>query len=179
METINIKELWAQASPRNLGVDTEEIITKKHCRIITKYISDSRMKAVVCFCAFIVVSLLFMYAFLLLKLSMSLHLAAPLIIAGVFLFLRFIVEWRKYVSLQKDYDHYNTTKSEKLITAKIKRIKIIDFISYIVLFYSISIVLFVLMHNDKFLKDEFGWIIWVLIIILLGLPWLIHYSPRR
>lgn len=110
---------------------------------------------------------------------MSLNLAVPLAAAVLFLFIRFIIEWCKYKSLQKDYDQYNTTKSESLITSKLKRIKVIDFISYIVLSYSIAIILFIVSKNDQFVIDEFGWMIWTLIMILLGLPWFIHYHVKK
>jgi hypothetical protein len=127
------------------------------------------------------------YAFLYLRLNFSINSLVPLTLVGIFLLITATSEFVRLLVLTKTADNLSLKDSSLVFCEKLKRIKKIDFIIYIVFFYLSAIFI---LYN--YLKDVGGVknlslgneivplpLLGILILMLLLIPWVIKYQNNQ
>lgn len=179
METNDLKAWWNRPASRTDKIDVSGIIRQRHSRSVRNALHSFKTRSILFTSFFGVVVLLLIYAFAYLRLRFSAGLGLPLILAGSFLLWRALTEYHRYKYLKNNYDTKPVLEAEKLTEANLKCIRNIDFIGCLTFFYAIAISLLIVISRDTYARDELGSLVWILIPILLGLPWFIRFGIRK
>jgi hypothetical protein len=192
MENIDLKSIWQKAHDTNRElsfdkVSIEKTMTMKHCSAITKTLSDIKLRILVYTFILIIYTGLMIYAFGFLRLDLSVSSLVPLSLTGLFLLIRTTSEIKRLLVLLKTADNVSVKESQLIFQKILNKIKIVDFVSYLIFLYLIVILIIY-----SFLKDIGGiknlsWsndflpipFLGFLIITLLLSPWLIRYLHNR
>jgi hypothetical protein len=192
MDKNDLKPMWHDAHHKNSEIDfseasIEEVLNMKHSKVILKTLSDVKLKVVLYALIFIIYIGLMTYAFLYLKLKLSVNSIIPLALAGIFLLMSATSEFVRLLVLTRTADSFSLKESIVVFCKRVKRIKTTDFIIYLAFFY-LSAVLIIF----NYLKDIGGvknlsWdtvivpvpLSGILVIMLLSLPWLIKYQDNQ
>lgn len=179
METNDLKTWWNRPASQAGEIDISRVIRQPHCQSLRNALHDFKLKSILFASSFAVVVALILYAFAYLHLRFSAGLGLPLILAGGGLLWRALTEYHRYKYLKRNYDTKPLLEAEKLTEAKIKRIRNADFIGYLTLFYATAIGLQIVINQDTYAQAELKIPVWILTLILLGLPWFIRFGIRR
>jgi len=130
---------------------------------------------------------LMIYAFVYLRLNLSLSSLVPIMLAGVFLFLSASSEFVRLLVLTRTADNLSVKDSLVAFARTLKRIKAVDFIIILVFFYLSA---FLIVYN--YLADIGGIknlsqgreliplpFLGILILMLLSVPWFIRYLNNQ
>ncbi|SBV93788.1 hypothetical protein [uncultured Dysgonomonas sp.] len=179
MEKNDIKLMWqkinlADASPSE--VDVEEIIKKSHSNIILKTLNLQKKKMLVYFSFLIVYASLMIYAFVILRLNLSIQSVISLSLTGLFLFVKTIFEINGFRLLQSIKSDIAIKESIFSFKQKLNHVKMVEFISTLIYCYgwAIGIVWVVINDFNGLIKSLLPLLIF-LILILLIIPWYIKY----
>lgn len=179
MEKNDIKLMWqkinlADASPSE--VDVEEIIKKSHSNIILKTLNLQKKKMLVYFSFLIVYASLMIYAFVILRLNLSIQSVIPLSLTGLLLFVKTIFEINGFRLLQSIKSDIAIKESIFSFKQKLNHVKMVEFISTLIYCYgwAIGIVWAVINDFNGLIKSLLPLLIF-LILILLIIPWYIKY----
>jgi hypothetical protein len=191
MDKNDLKTMWQHAhynDPENRydAISVEKCIRRDHCEIISRIINDMKLKILVYAIVLIIYIGLMVYAFIYLGLCLSFSSIATLTLVGLFLSIKTISEINRLFVFTKIADDWSIKESMVFFRKKLNRIKVVDFLSYLLILYSGSIVI-----TFGYLSDIGGvknlWSHQILPLPLLGsvllifllAPWLIKFQTNR
>lgn len=179
MEKNDIKLMWQKINPVNASLreaDVEEIIKKSHSEIILKTLNMQKTKMLIYSSVLIIYLGLMTYAFVILKLNLSIQAVIPLSLTGLFLFIRTIFEINGFRLLQSTKSDIAIKESIFSFKQKLNHVKMIEFISTLIYCYgwAIGIVWVVINDFNGLIKSLLPLLV-LLILILLIIPWCIKY----
>jgi len=188
MNNSDLKSMWQDAhyktSENYFSYDKlEEIMSLKHGKVISRSLLDLKLKILLYTLIFFIYLGLMIYAFIFLRLNISVKSIVPLALAGIFLLITATSEFLRFLVLTKTADNLSLKESSLVICKKLRRIKTTDFIIYIFFFYlSAALIIY------NYLTDIGGFknfslsnemvpvpLLGILILMLLSVPWFIKY----
>lgn len=192
MNKNDLKSMWHDAHYTKREndfskVSIEETLSLKHSIAISKTLSDVKLKVLLYALILMVYIGLMIYAFLYLKLDLSINSLVPLALAGIFLLITTTSEFVRFLVLTRTADNFSLKESLSVFCKKQKRIKTTDFLIYMV-FFNLSAILIIF----NYLKDIGGiknlsWntgivpveLLGILIVMLLTVPWYIRSQNNQ
>jgi len=192
MNANELKLMWHDAHSSNNEDSDEHMRFEKtlgvsHCKTISRILSDVKIKIFGYLVFFLIYLGLMIYALWYLRLHLSVYSLMPLIVAGLFLVLKTIFELNRLLILINASDTMSIKESLFFFYNKLNKIKVIDFIVYLILFYGFAIGI-----TYSFIKDIGGinhlsWtnenlpvpILVFFILLLLFTPWFLKYLHRQ
>lgn len=182
MEKNNLKLMWKEIN-RGKGFDEkkniEEIIRMKHCKAIAEILYSQKLKCCIYACILFIFAGLMLYAFSYLELHLSFSSIAPLALAGLFLFIKTVLECGRLWILSSRSDEQPLKESARLFRQKLERVKTVDFLSALVYCYGWAIAIIWVMIRDYEGLKELSVFVVILILLLFSTPWLIKYQHNR
>jgi hypothetical protein len=188
MNKNDLISMWHEIHTENqedYKVNVKEIDGVKHSKIITKVLFDQKLKILLYSVFFTVYLCLMIYAFLYLKLNLSVYSVILLSLVGLFIFIKTTFEVSRFRILTKTSDNLSIKESAIFFRKKLNRIGTIDFVSYLVLFYLMAtgttLVYLKEIGGIKNLSWENGMttLIIILILLLLFIPWFMKYQHNQ
>ena len=192
MDKNDLKSLWHDVHNSNHGiiydkVNIEKSINMKHCNAISKIISDVKLKIIVSVMVLAVYIGLMLYAFVYLDLVLSINSIIPLALAGLFLIFITTSEIVRLLILTKTADNMSVKDSLIFFRKRLNRIRIFDFLTYLVILYLSAVLIIVnyifdiggvknLSLQNDIIPLPF---LLFLILVLLLLPWFIKYLHNQ
>lgn len=179
MEKNDIKQMWQKINPADVPLneeDIEKIIKKSHCEIIFKILHMQKLKMLTYSFFLIIYVSLMIYAFVILKLNLSMQAVIPLLLAGLFLFVKTVFEINSFRLLQSTESDIAIKESIFSFEQKLNHIKMTEFISTLIYCYGWAIGIVWVMINDfnGLIKSLLPLLVF-LILILIIIPWFIKY----
>lgn len=179
MEKNDIKLMWQKINLANTSsseVNIEEIIKKSHSEIIFKTLNVQKTKMLVYSSFLMVYACLMVYAFVILKLNLSIQSVIPLSLTGLFLFTKTIFEINGFRLLQSTKSDIAIKESIFSFKQKLNHVKMIEFISTLIYCYGLVIgIIWVVINDFNGLIENLLPLLIFLILILLIIPWYIKY----
>jgi len=188
MDKNDLKSMWKDAHYTNgeinfSKVSIEEAMSLKHSKVISRSLLDVKIKVLLYTLILIIYVGLMMYAFVYLRLSLSVNSLVPLELVGVFLLITASSEFVRLLVLTKTADNLSLKDSMLTFSKKLKRIKTSDFIIYMVFFYLFTILIIYNYLTDIGGVKNLSWgnnivpvpLLVILILMLLSVPWFIKY----
>jgi hypothetical protein len=168
-------------------VSIEKTMNLNHSKIISKTILDVKLKVLFFTLIFTIYIGLMIFAFLYLRLNLSVNSLVPLTLVGIFLLITATSEFVRLLVLTKTADNLSLKDSLLVFGKKLKRIKTTDFIIYIVFFYLSAILIIYnyltdidgvmnLSRGNEFVPLP---LLGILILLLLSVPWFIRYQNNQ
>lgn len=190
MENIDLKMMWHEAHFKNqLNISDKanlhEIISMNHCKTISHVLFEVKARIVVHSFALIILIGLMIYALVYLGLDLSINSIIPLSLTGIFLLFRTITEIINLLILNKSTNNLSVKASMLFFRKRLKRIKIIEFLSALILLYTLAIwITFGYINEIGGVRNLFGAdaiqpVLLIFILILLLIPWIIKYNYTR
>lgn len=177
-----MKLMWEEINARNSfdeKKNIEEVIRKKHCKAIAEILYGQKLKCWVYVCVLVIFAGLMTYAFGYLGLHLSFISIVPLVLAGLFLFIKTVLECSRLWILVSRSDDQPLKESARLFRQKLERIKIVDFLSALVYCYGWAIAIICILVRDHEGLKELSVFVVILILLLLSIPWLIRYQHNK
>ena len=188
MDKIDLKSMWQDAHYKklenNFSKDSlEKTMALKHSKAISKSLLDVKLKVILYTLICIIYIGLMIYAFVYLKLSLSVNSLVPLALVGIFLLITATSEFVRLLVLTKTADNLSLKDSLLVFNKKLKRIKTTDFIIYLVFFYLAAFLITFNYLTDIGGGKNLSWsteivpvpLLGILILMLLSVPWFIKY----
>lgn len=179
MEKDDIKLMWQKinlADTSSSEVNIEEIIKKSHSEIILKTLNMQKTKMLVYSSFLIIYTCLMVYAFIILKLNLSIQSVIPLSLTGLFLFTKTIFEINGFRLLQSTKSDIAIKESILSFKQKLNHVKMIEFIFTLIYCYGWAIgIIWVMINDFNGLIKNLQPLLIFLILILLIIPWYIKY----
>jgi hypothetical protein len=188
MDKNNLKSMWQDAHYTNIennfsNENLEKIMGLKHSRAISKSLLEVKLKVLLYTLIFLIYIGLMIFAFLYLRLNLSLNSIIPLLLVGIFLLITTTSEFVRLSVLTKTADNLSLKDSSLVFYKKLKRIKTTDFIIYMVFFYLSAILIIYNYLTDIGGVKNLSWgnnivpapLLGILILMLLSIPWFIKY----
>jgi hypothetical protein len=192
MDKNDLKSLWHDAHNSNQEiiydkVNIEKTISMKHCKAISKIISDIKLKILVSAIGLVIYIGLMLYAFVFLDLVFSINSIIPLALAGLFLIFITTSEIFRLLVLTKTADKMSVKESLLFFRKRLNRIRTFDFLSYLVILYLSAVLLIVNYISDiggvknLSFRNEIIPLPFLLffILMLLLMPWFIKYLHNQ
>jgi hypothetical protein len=192
MKNNELELIWQEVHKSNpvLIYDKDKIlktITMNHCKTISKIISDVKLKIFIYATILIIYGCLMYYALVYLGLNLSIYSFVPLITAGLFLLIQTTTEIIRLLFLEKSADNLSVNESLLYFRKKLDRIRMIDFLSYLIFFYLAAILIINNYITDIGGTENFSWtsgpvpvpLLLIIILMLLLIPWLIRYQHNK
>jgi len=189
MENNDLKFMWQEAHKQDTihtidAATIEQTITMKHSKSISEILYDVK-KSLLGYSAMLLIYIcLMLYAFVYLGLHLSMASLIPLTLAGLFILIKTSSEIVRLVVITKSAVNMSIKESLVYFRKKLNNIRIIDFLSYLVCFYSLA---FFAVY--EYLQDIGGianlsWdnkiiplpFLGFCILILIVTPWFIMYQ---
>jgi hypothetical protein len=192
MDKNDLKSVWRNAHYTNSEINfskvsIEEAIRLKHSKVISKTLLDVKLKVLLYTLIFIIYIGLMIYAFLYLRLNLSINSLVPLALVGIFLLITTTSEFVRLLVLTKIADNLSLKDSLLVFCKKLKRIKTMDFIIYMVFFYLSDTLIICNYLTDIGGVNNLSWgnevvpipLLGILILMLLSVPWFIKYQDNQ
>ena len=192
MDKDDLKSIWRDAHyTKSDSHFSEECLEKtlalKHSRVISKSLLDVKIKVLLYVLILIIYVGLMIYAFVYLRLNLSVNSLVPLSLVGIFLLITATSEIVRLLVLTKTADNLSLKDSLLVFCKKLKRIKTTDFIIYMVFFYLSAILIIYNYLTDIGGVKNLSWgneivplpLLVILILMLLSVPWFIKYQNNR
>jgi hypothetical protein len=192
MELSDLKSLWQDANVVNQETDynkmsVEKAINMKHCKVISKTLSDIILKILIYSLVLIIYSGLMIYAFVYLELHLTAYSLFPLTLAGSFLLLMTSTEIVRLRILIRTADNLPVKEASRLFRRKLTRMITTELISCLIFFYLSAILIVYNYLNDIGGVKNLSWhneiipapLVGILILILLLIPWFFRYQNNR
>jgi hypothetical protein len=192
MDKNDLKSMWQDAHYTNSEINfskvsIEEAMSLKHSRAISKSLLDVKIKVLLYALILLIYVGLMKYAFVYLRLNLSVNSLIPLALAGIFLLISATTEIVRLLVLTKTADNLSLKDSSLVFYKKLKRIKTVDFVIYLVIFYLFAILIIYNYLTDIGSIKNLSWhneivpvpLIGILILMLLSVPWFIKYLNDR
>ena len=192
MDKNDLKSMWRDAhykkSESNFSKESlEKTMVLKHSRVISKSLLDVKIKVLLYALIFLIYVGLMIYAFVYLRLNLSVNSLVPFALAGIFLLISATSEIVRLLVLTKTADNLSLKDSSLVFYKKLKRIKTTDFIIYLVIFYLFAILIIYNYLTDIGGVKNLSWhneivplpLLGTIILMLLSVPWFIKYLNNR
>jgi len=192
MDKNDLKSLWHDAHNSNQEiiydkVKIEKSISMKHCKAISKIISDVKLKILFSAIGLFIYIGLMLYAFVYLDLVFSINSIIPLALAGLFLIFITTSEIVRLLVLTKTADNMSVKESLLFSRKRLNRIRTFDFLSYLVILYLSAVLVIVNYLSDiggvknLSFRNEVIPLPFLLffILMLLFMPWFIKYLHNQ
>jgi len=192
MDKNDLKSMWRDArytkSESNFSKESlEKTMALKHSKAISKSLLDVKIKVLLYALIFLIYIGLMIYAFVYLRLNLSVNSLVPLALAGIFLLICATSEIVRLLVLTKTADNLSLKDSSLVFYKKLKRIKTTDFIIYLVIFYLFAILIIYNYLTDIGGVKNLSWhneivplpLLGTIILMLLSVPWFIKYLNNR
>lgn len=192
MDENDLKSMWREAhytiSENNFSkVSIEKAMRLKHSKVISKILLDVKLKVLLNTLIFLIYVGLMIYAFVYLRLNLSVNSLVPLALVGIFLLVTATSEFVRLLVLTKTADNLSLKASLLIFYKKLKRIKTTDFILYMIFFYSSVIMIIFNYLTDIGGVKNLSWgteivpvpLLGILILMLLSVPWFIKYQNNQ
>jgi hypothetical protein len=189
MENNDLRSMWRDVHSSNLEITYDkksfaEILKMNHCKSIAKVLSGIRLKIMAYAAGLLVFTGLMIYAFVYLQLKLHLLSIIPMALAGLFFFIKITIEINSLILLNKTSDNESLKNSLLLFRNGIARMKKIDFLSYLIYFYLLVIVIVYNYINDAgeynlFRNNAILPFLFIPVLLLLIVPWIIKFQQNR
>ena len=192
MDKNDLKSMWRDVrytkSESNFSKESlEKTMALKHSKAISKSLLDVKIKVLLYALIFLIYIGLMIYAFVYLRLNLSVNSLVPLALAGIFLLICATSEIVRLLVLTKTADNLSLKDSSLVFYKKLKRIKTTDFIIYLVIFYLFAILIIYNYLTDIGGVKNLSWhneivslpLLGTIILMLLSVPWFIKYLNNR
>ena len=192
MDKNDLKSMWQDVhytkSENNFSNESlEKTMSMKHSKAISKSLLDVKLKVLLYTLIFLIYVGLMIYAFVYLRLNLSLNSLVPLALVGIFLLVTTTSEFVRLLVLTKTADNLSLKDSLLVFCKKLKRIKTTDFIIYLVFFYLSAILIIFNYLKDIGGVKNLSWdtgivpvpLLGLLVIMLLSVPWFIKYQNNQ
>jgi hypothetical protein len=190
MDENDLKRKWQEAHSRNQEgiydkMNIKKSLKMKHGRIISKVLTDMKLKIAGYSLILIILICLMIYALAYLGLNLSVNTVVLFSFIGLFFLIRTISEINRFSVLIKTANSLSVKESVLLFRKKLTRIKTFDFVSYLFYFYTLAIWSTCIYIKDMGGVKIFSWsnafqvLMFVVISILLVIPWLIKYQHNQ
>ena len=190
MDNNDLKKMWQEAHIQNQGkisngLNIEDLIKMKHCKTISKVLSDIKLRIILYSLILSVFIGLMIYAFVYLGINFSVSSIVPFTLVGLFLLISTTMEINRLFVFTRNADNLPVKESQNYFHKNLNRIKNIDFFSYLIFLYSLAILVI-----RGYIKDiggfknlsgtnEFHPLIFIFIFFLLVTPWFIKYLNNQ
>jgi len=190
MDNNDLKKMWQEAHIQNqgkisAGINIEELIKMKHCKTISQVLSDIKLRILLYSLILTVFTGLMIYAIVYLGINFSVSSIVPFTMVGLFLLISTTMEISRLLVFTRNADNLPVKESQNYFRRNLNRIKNIDFLSYLILLYSLAILVI-----RGYIRDIGGFknlsginesqpLIFIFIIILLVTPWFIKYQNNH
>lgn len=192
MGKTDLKSMWDNAHFTGNDViydkvSIEKAITMNHCKVISKALSDVKIKILVSTMIFVIYIGLMVYAFVFLNLDLSFYSLVPLTLAGLFILTQTISEIVRLIILAKSSDNMSVKESLLSFRKKLDRIRTIDFMFYLVFLYFFAGLIIYGYLSEIGGLTNLSWdneilplpFLGIIILLLLIIPWFIKYQHYR
>jgi hypothetical protein len=171
-------------NPENIynKINIKKTIKMNHSTAISKVLSGVKRKILVYALSCLIVVGLTIYAFIWLKLKLSMYSILPLAFSGLFLFVKTVLEIRNLVLVRKTTDNLSLKDSLLSFRKELSCMSRIDFISYLFNFYFMAILIIYIAVKDSANGNNLFWgnqimpFVMIPVLLLLALPWFIKYQ---
>ena len=158
-----------------------------HSKSISKVLSDVKLKILLYLSVLIIFIGLMIYALVYLGLSLSMNSIIPLALVDIFLVIKTTSEIHRFKILTKTADNMSVKESLLFFRKKLDRIKITDFLTYLIFFYMSAILIIINYIADIKGIKNLSWsneilpvpLLGILILMLLLIPWFIKYQHNQ
>lgn len=178
MENEDLRSFWQEIhtedTSKSIPENIQTAIRMRHCRIISKILSDQKRKAWLYFVAFIVSLFLCIW-----DLTITTKLSLSLLTVTAFLLFSAFSEISRFRLLSQSADTVSIKESTSLTRRKLARTQRINFVACLLFFYGTAIRFTIVFLNDYQALKELSLILIVFVLILLVLPWLMKYQHSR
>jgi hypothetical protein len=192
MDKNDLKSMWRDAhytkSDNSFSeVSIENTLGLKHSRVILKALLDVKLKVLLYAVIFLIYAGLMIYAFVYLRLKLSVNSLVPLVFVGLFLLITATSELVRLLVLTNTADNLSLKASLLVFCKKLKKIKTTDFIIYMVFFYLSAILMVFNYLTDIGGVKNYSWnteiiptpLLGIFVLMLLSVPWFIRYQNNR
>jgi hypothetical protein len=192
MDKNDLKKLWHDAHILNEEkiydkASIQKSLSMNHSKSISKVLSDVKLKILLYLSVLIIFIGLMIYALAFLGLSLTMNSIIPLALAVIFLVIKTTSEIHRFKFLTKTADNLTVKEALLFFRKKLDRIKTYDFLTYLILFYLLAILIIINYLNDINGIKNLSWsneilpvpLLGILILILLFIPWFIKYQHNQ
>jgi hypothetical protein len=190
MDKIDLRKLWSEThtiTQQNIHdeVNIRKTLKMNHSRIISKVLSELKLKIAGYSLLMIILISLMVYALVYLDLNLSDTTLILFTFIGLFFAQRIVSIITRLFVMTRTANNLSLKESVLFFRRKLNRIKVIDFISYLLYFYTLTILLIYNYINDiggvKNLSrdNEIQTLVLIAILMLLSIPWLLKYQNNQ
>lgn len=190
MDKNDLKKMWYKAHIQNQGkisegINIEELIKMKHCKTISQVLSDIKLRILLYSLILSVFMGLMIYAIVYLGINFSVSSVVPFTMVGMFLLISTTMEINRLLVFTRNADNLPVKESQNYFRRNLSRIKNIDFFSYLILLYSLAILVIrgyirdIGGFKNLFGENEIQPLLLIFILILLLTPWFLKYQNNQ
>jgi Flp pilus assembly protein TadB len=192
MDKNDLRKQWLDAHTSDMEniyekVDIQTSLRMNHSKSISKVLSDVKLKILLYFSLLLTFIGLMSYAFLYLGSSLSINSIMPLALAAMFLVIKTTSEIHRFKILTKTADNMSVKESLLLFRKKLNRIKRTDFLSYLLFFHLLVILIIINYLTDIVGIKNLSWrneilpvpLLVIIILMLLLIPWFIKFQHNQ
>lgn len=190
MDKIDLRKLWSEThtiTQQNIHdeVNIRKTLKMNHSRIISKVLSELKLKIVGYSLLMIILISLMVYALVYLDLNLSDTTLILFTFIGLFFAQRIVSIITRLFVMTRTANNLSLKESVLFFRRKLNRIKVIDFISYLLYFYTLTILLIYNYINDIGGVKNLSWdneiqtLVLIAILMLLSIPWLLKYQNNQ
>ena len=144
MENTDLKEMWQKAhiqkdDKMSDGISVEEMIKMNHCKTISQVLSDIKLRILLYTLILSIFIGLMLYAFVYLGIHFTISSIVPFSLVGLFLLVSTTMEVNRLIVFTRNADNLSVQQSQNYFRRKLRQIKTIDFLSYLILLYLLAI----------------------------------------
>jgi len=189
MENNDLKSMWHDAHINQENIydkgNIEKFISVNHCKTIGKVLSDVKLKILGYATVLMILIGLMIYSLGFLGLSLQTNSRFLFSFIGFFFLIRTTSQINRLLVLKRIADNISVKESLLLFSKQLNKIRTIDFISYLIYFYTLATwVIYSCMNDIKGIKTLFPGnamfsLIMIVILMLLLIPWFIKYQHNQ
>lgn len=190
MENDDLKSMWQQIHTENQEnrsglINIYTLKGMNHSQMMTKVIADVKWKIYGYFGLLILLTGLMIYAFVYLKLNLPLTAVVPFIGCGLFFLIQTSTEIIRLRILTKSDENRSVKESLIFFRRKVNRMKMFDFLSYLIFCYLLAIwIIYLHLKDIGGMKNiatgnEIQPLIIILLLLLLAIPWFMKYQNNQ
>jgi hypothetical protein len=190
MNKNDIKLLWREAHSLISGnflneENFRETLRMSHSKIISKVLSDIKLKIFGYSLGLILFIGLMIYALVYLGLLLSLNTLVLFSFIGLFLIIKTSSEITRLSVLTKTANNLSIKESVFSFRKRLNKIRTVDFVSYLIYFYTLAIwSIYIYTHDIGGVKNlywgnAFQILLLIAILIILLIPWLIKFQHNQ
>jgi hypothetical protein len=187
MDKIDLKHMW---NDLHVGihdnfydeVNFRKTLKMNHGKSINKVLSDFKLKIIGYSLLLVLFAGLMIYSLVYLDLHLSEYTLLLFSFIGLFFFIKIILGINRLLVLTKTANTLSVKESVIFFRKKLNQIKMVDFLCYLIYFYSLAFLSsYGYIRDIGGIKNLFVWnafqtLMLFVILILLFIPWLIKYQ---